>query len=540
MEDEKAKGFLKRFNAAKAVRDEWESLLRETYDLFLPDRQGFDCSQRGQSNNIELYTDEGVRALAKFANNIKTKLMPSGQRWAKLEPSGNFKVDMLRGGISKEEEEKVQQGLDIDTEVLFYHLWSSNFDQAANESMQDMAVSVGAFMIQDTGREDSPLNFVAVPADQLSIEEAGDGVIRSAWREWTIKAREIDGMWQDREPDDKLDKLISDKPECDVKVIEGTVYNPSDDNYTYSVHVKQSEKKIIFSTDYEVSPWVIFRWSKSPQETWGRGVAMNCKHTMAMFNQEEKDVASARAKEIDPVAVIDTSAIVNPHKVSFNAGARILKNPEWNGSSVQSKAVELLASGTNFQIAQNSRENYKSALKEAFYLLDLPPMDAGAKTATEYQVRVNEALEQKNAAFTRLNKELIEQTIARVYYILSRYNIVTPYKSNGKVMGVKSTAPLAGYQDAKDIETVQKFISDTIAIFGEELGAEIVRKEIDIDKYGDYVADRMSIPIDIRLTVEKKKKVDQQVKDEKQAQQQSLLAEQAANQLPPPQVPPEL
>ena len=281
--------FLKRFKSAKSIRDEWQSTLERAYDLFLPNRQGFTSTSKGQSKTVDLYTDVGVQSLTKFSNNIKTKLMPSQQRWAKLQPSGNFKVDMLRGSITEEQRLAVQNALDVDTEVMFHFLWSSNFDVVATESLKDMGVSTGAFMIQDNGDPEDPLNFVSVPADQLVIEEAPTGDIRSAWREWTIKAREVDNMWPDRKQDPRLNKHITDNPEKDINVIEGTVYNPITDKYDYLVYINVSDCKAIFEASYDVSPWVIFRWDSAPQETWGRGPAISSLHTMGSLNQLEKD-----------------------------------------------------------------------------------------------------------------------------------------------------------------------------------------------------------------------------------------------------------
>ena len=171
--------------------------------------------------------------------------------------------------------------------------------------------------------------------------------------------------------------------------------------------------------------------------------------------------------------------------------------------------------------------------------MNLPPVDAGAKTATEYQIRANEALEQQNAAFTRLQKELIEKTVARVHSILSRYDLVGSHKVNNKEVSVKATSPLSMYQDNKDIQDVNNYIITTMQTLGESVGANVLRTTLDIEKYGSYTADKMGIPTDIRLSPEKRSEVLEQIQQEAIAQQQQQQAEAQAQQAPPQQLPPQ-
>ncbi len=218
--------FKLRFDNAKSLREQWRSLLEDTYELFLPNRQGFTKETPGQEKTEHLFTNTGVKALNSFTNTLKDRLMPTQQRWAKLTVGGEVSAELTKGNISEEQVEELNNMLDEDTEILFDFMWASNMDVSITEALKDMAISTGAIMIQDTGDKDDPFNFVSVPADQLVIEESPRGDIKSSWREWKLKAREIPLQWSDHVQDDELMKLLKDNPEDDVCVIEGTIFNP--------------------------------------------------------------------------------------------------------------------------------------------------------------------------------------------------------------------------------------------------------------------------------------------------------------------------
>lgn len=506
-----------RFNKAKAIRSNWEGILRESYDLFLPDRDAFVEGQKGNNRRIHLWDDTGATALQQFVNQLKNKLLPSQQRWCELDTSGLVASEIVNGTFDEESEKELKIELDRNTEVMFNYIWDSNFDVAALESLQDMAVSTGALMIQETGDKDAPLNFVSVPCDELVIEEDNTGDVKNVWREWSVKAEEIPVLWADYSKEDKkLQKLIEKSPTNKVNIIEGTVYDHSTGEYHYSVYTDSADCKFIFESKYKVSPWVIFRWNKSAGETWGRGPALSCKPTMGMLNQLKSDLMRNNAVHINPPAIINSGAFVNPTKVKIAPNQRIIAKSDWTGNT---SPVQYLQNNTNFQLGQGMANEFRQDIRESFYLDFLGGINDPVRSATEISIREQQMLEQQVSAFSRLKRELIDKVIRRVYYILKRNGIVQDLDIDGKVVSITATSPLAQMQSRKDVESLMQYFGTMMQLGGEQ-GMAMAAVEVDIAQVPAFIADKYSVPAFLRMDEEKKKKQAQVIQQAVNAQTQ--------------------
>ncbi len=263
-----------------------------------------------------------------------------------------------------------------------------------------------------------------------------------------------------------------------------------------------------------------------PGETWGRGPGIDALPSMRVLNQLHKDKLVANAMAINPPALMDASAFLNPYKVKVTPGSRIYTKSDWMGNSNGQKPIDFLTTGSNPNITENDIGMHTQAINEAFYVTTLPSVNDGAKTATEYQIRQNIALEQQNTAFTRLQGELIEKVVARCFYILSRYGLVEEFEVGGRAISVKATGQLSAYQDQKDIQNVQQFIVGQLQTLGEQYGMMAVQTEIDLEALPDWTADKMGIPASIRNTPEQKAQVKQVLQQQAQAQAQQATMQQ--------------
>lgn len=497
-----SKGFKSRFEKAKTIREQWAPLLEDAYDLFLPNRAEFTRRTKGDNRVGKLRDDTGAQSLQEFVTQLKNKLLPSQQRWSQLIPSGNVKVQIINGEFDEDSEKDLQVQLDRNTDILFNYIWDSNFDSAVTEALQDMSISTGALMIQETGDLDNPLNFVCVPSTELVIEESPTGSINNVWREWEVKAEEILQLWPDKVEDKKLDTAIEKSPTKKIRIIEGTVYNYETEKFDYKVYTESADCKIIFESAYKVSPWVVFRWGKAPSETWGRGPALNCISTMATLNRLVSDLLKNNAMHISPPALVNASGFVNPTKVKIAPNQRIITKSDWTG---QTAPVSYLQNGSNYQLGIGMRNEYQQQVKEAFFLHFMGGADSPVRSATEISIRNQQMLEQQTSAFTRLKRELIDQVMRRSYYVLKRVGLVQDLDIDGKLVSVKATSPLAQVQDMKDVEALQQYFG-TIMGLGGEAGMMMASMSVDIEAVPDFLADKFKVPAALRMDEDKKRK----------------------------------
>lgn len=523
--DEKA--FLARFNKAKGLRDEWQGILTDTYDLFLPNRGAF-SSNRANNKSVKVFDDTGAQALQMFVNQLKNKLLPTQQRWCKLVPSGRAKVGVMNGEIDPQDEKEFQITLDKVTDIMFNYIWSSNFDLAVLESLQDMSVSTGAIMCQDTGDASRPLNYVAVPCDQLVIEESPSGKIQNVWREWSIKAEEIPSLWKDYTEDEELQRIIQDKPTQKVKIIEGTVYNYTTEVYDYLVFCDKARCKFIYESKYHVSPWIIYRWGKGSNETWGRGVAMNNLALMSQLNRLVHDLNKNNSMAINPPAIINSGAFTNPMKIRIAPNERIITKPDIAGNN--GMPVNYLSNGCNFNLGIGMRSELQQQIREAFYLDFFGGVNDPVRSATEISIRNQQMLEQQTGAFSRLKQELIDPLIIRTYYVLKRNGLVPDIGFEHGVMEVMATSPLAQVQDMQDVQAVQQFFA-TMMGFGEQ-GMALAAATLKVGDLGSYYAKKFGVPAELLLDERERNKMMQQAQQAmtQMQQQQAQMPQQGQSQ----------
>lgn len=515
------KTFIKRFKKAKGMREQWSSLLNDAYDLFLPNRTSSDGTNAGTNAMAKVFDDTGNQSLNEFVNTLKNRLCPAQQKWAKLEPAGRIKTEILNGDFSQEENDELQLMLDRQSDVLFNYMHDSNVDVALLEAIGDMAISTGAIMIQETNDLDRPMNFVSIPADQLAIEEASDGSIKNVYREWDVVGEELSALWPDRKSDPNLERAIDRNPTTKVKIVEGTVYNHTEGHYDYIVYCEKADCKVIYQAKYEVSPFVVFRWGKTAGETWGRGPALNCMPTMKTLNRLVSDLLKNNAMAVSPPALINAGAVINPAKVKLIPNSRVITKSDWMGNR---QPIEFLQTGTNFNLGVGMRDEARQQIREAFYGNVMGGADAPVRSATEISIRNSQMLEQQVAAFTRLNNELLTPLVRRCYHILQRLALVQPLEINGTTVAVKSTSDLSKVQDLKDLDAITQYFQTLIGIGGEQ-GMGLAASAIDIKKLPRFYAGKMGVPTELILDEE-------QAAEQAQGLQEQMMQAQQMQQAP--------
>ena len=122
---------LKRYDKAKATRENWVSLFEECYEYALPQRESFYAETPGQRRDDKIFDETAVVGVQEFASRLQSGLVPNFARWA----------DFIAGSeVPKEQRESVNSQLQDVTDYVFEVLQNSNFAQEVHESFLDLAV----------------------------------------------------------------------------------------------------------------------------------------------------------------------------------------------------------------------------------------------------------------------------------------------------------------------------------------------------------------------------------------------------------------
>ena len=226
---------LKRFNAANARKALWTDTLQQAYQYALPQRENFYENRReGQKKNEEVYDATAILGVQRYASRMQATLMPPWRKWS------NYAVGAM---IPEDQKEEIEKGLEQANDILFMHLNHSALSTQAHEAFLDAAVSTGALLFQE-GTGDRMFDITAVPLNEIVPEEGPDSSVETVWRTYEMPARLIKRKWEDAKISGSLEKIISEKPDTKVDLIEGTIYNPESEMYDYIVMHKK-EKEII-------------------------------------------------------------------------------------------------------------------------------------------------------------------------------------------------------------------------------------------------------------------------------------------------------
>lgn len=517
-----SKQFMKRFKAAKTLRMNWEKLLKDAYKYNLPDRQlDFNGSkQRGKDNTAAIWDDTSAQALQEFTNNLKQKLLPRGQKWAKIDVSGLVKAEVIKGLVDQADVENIRLSLDRNSDIMFEYINDSNFDSAVLEALQDMAISTGALLCLDGNNVNTPLNFQSVPSDQLVIEDGVNDNI-NVWRERSIKVEDIKVEYPDAELDDNLQRLLDRNPTASVNLVEGTIYNHEQDTFNFMVYCDKSKDKIIYKANYKVSPWIIFRWNKAAGEVWGRGQALQCLPTTKYLNSLRKDILKNNAMATNPPMLANPSLLATPNSIRIAPNSIVRTTAGWTG---QQNPLQPLFNGSSVQTSVQSAQELRQQIRECFYLDVMSGAGNPVRSATEVSIANSRAIEQQMSAFSRLERELVAKVIRRVYYILSeRYDIL---EKTGDIhlTNIKSVSPLAAGQAQQDISAITNFMGTVSQMFGEQ-AMPVLAASIKLDKLPNYLSEKFEVPPSLRMSAEESAQA-------MTAMQQAAQQMQQAQQLP--------
>ena len=493
---------MKRYETAKQHRSSWESHWKECYEYALPQREVFNETAEGSKKNTKIYDSTALIGTQRFASRLQSTLVPPFKKWAKLSAGT---------GIPKEAQGKIDKQLEEVTDTLFSFINQSNLATEAHEAFLDLAVGTGALLL-DEGDGDDLLKFTAVPLKELLVEDGPHGTIETVFRLHKHPARNIKQVWPKGKCSTAVMEMMEDKPDELVAIIEATVYNPSKKIYEYVI-IEENTKHVIFEDYFEVSPWIVFRWSKVAGERYGRGPIMTALPDIKTANQVVKFVLKNAEKEIVGVYTAVDDGVLNPWTVNIKSGAVIPVAAEGSLSPLQS--------GGNFNVSELILQDLRENIKKALFHDQLGPMEGPTKSATEVSIRQQELMSDIGSSFGRLQMEFINKLIKRAIDILQRNGKVAPIKVGNQLVNIKVISPLAQQQDMDEVNKLAQFVQ-----FASMVGEDALRIGLDLEAFPEHIAKLLGVDPELVRDKEEREAMKQQMQEEAQMAQAAEAAAQ--------------
>lgn len=426
--------------SSAAKRQPWESLWQDCYDYALPQRGRNHSVRRGE----QLYDATALDAVDQLAASLLAHLVPPFTQWF------GFKAGPA---VSDEEATKLAPALEKAGQIVQGHFDRSNFLVEVHQSFLDLVVAgTGTLLLEEAplGAQ-SAFRFTAVPLQQTVLDEGDTGMLDITYRQSELTRAQILSRFPNAD-------LPAGKADDKIKLLE-TVY-PENGNYRLQVFALLNEPLSLFEGRFQTSPFITFRWMKSPGDIYGRSPVMKALPDIKTANKVVELILKNASIAVTGIWQADDDGVLNPATVELVPGAIIPK-------AIGSKGLTPLEMPGRFDVSQLVLEDLRSRIRHALLVDKFPQLNASKRmTATEVLERSAETAMLLGATYGRLQVEFLTPLITRAYAILRRRGDVPDIALDGSNVMIDYRSPLARSQAQRHLEGLVGFIQNVLSLGG--------------------------------------------------------------------------
>jgi len=500
MPDPIAQSYLKKYEKAKAFRENWVPLFEECYEYAVPQRESFYYEEAGQRRDDKIFDETAVVGVQEFASRLQAGIVPNFARWA----------DFISGSeVPPEQRDSVDNELDEVTDYVFEVIQNSNFGQEVHESFIDLAVGTGVLCVEE-GDSINPVVFSAIPLPQVVLDTGPDDRIDHVFRKRAkVEIDHLEMMYPNSTFAPEVMNLKGGNNTTDVLEVVCRNYARVNEEayFHYAICMRTStllHKKEMAGVGS--NPFVCFRWAKCAGEVYGRGPLINALAAIKTTNLTIELILENAQMSISGIYQMEDDGVVNVDTIQLVPGTII---PKAMGSS----GLQPINAAGRFDVAQLVLNDMRINIKRALYNEMLGDPNKTPATATEIAERMADLSRRIGSAFGRLQSELVQPVLQRVVYILKKQGRIDLPTINGREVKVRSVSPLAQAQANQDISSVARYLE----LVGTTFGPEMLQMLIDSEKTAVHLAKKFGVPESL-------------IRDEEQRRQIAAIAQQMAQQ----------
>lgn len=449
--DSRAHEMIRRHEALKGARGNWNTMWQEIADRILPRQAEFVAKRSpGEKRTERQFDSTGPLALERFAAAMHSMLTPSTQMWHRLR--------VLEEELNEDHE--VRAYLDEVGQLLF----RARYRPAANFSsqMSEVYMSLGAFGTGVMFVDEFPgigLVYKAIHLAEVYLAENAVGRIDTVHREYEYTARQIAQRFGVKELPDKV-KAALERQDDQSKFTLIHCVKPNEERMAgrmdyrawpiASYDVLLEGQTLLRESGYRTMPYAVSRYTTSPREVYGRGPAATVLPDIKMVNEMEKTTIRAGHRAVDPPLLLQSDGALT----SFQSTPGALN---WGGIDDQGRAaVQPLDNRANLPWAFEMVDAKRRVIQDAFLItLFQILVDAPTMTATEALLRAQEKGALLAPTMGRQQTELLGPIIERELDILGRAgqlpeNMPEVLVEMGGDVDIEYTSPLARMQRSED------------------------------------------------------------------------------------------
>jgi hypothetical protein len=521
---ELAKELKDNLSRLQTKRQNWESHWQEVADYMLPRKSDINKERsKGDKRNVQIFDATAVHSLELLASSLHGMLTSQANRWFQL----RYKEALLND--SDEAKEWLEDAMD----KMYVAFARSNFQQEIFENYHDLiAFGTSCLFIEED--QDDIVRFSARHIKEIYITEDQRGFVDTIYRKFKMTAKAaFDRFGKEQLSRDLLVKFQK-TPFDDVEMVHvvrrRNVFDPKKldkQNMPFqSVYMEYETGHIISIGGFREFPYVVPRYLKASNEIYGRSPGMNSLPDVKVLNKMVEVSMKAAQKQVDPPLLVPDDAMILPIRTApgslnyYRSGSR--------------DRIEPLNIGANNPLGLNMEDQRRRAISRTFHVDQLLIQENRTMTATEVMQRNQEKMRILGPVIGRLQQELLQPLIIRVFNIMLRNKefLPAPEVLANQQIEIEYVSPVALAQKGTQLEGIMRGLE----IFGSISQISPVTDYIDENGLVKQIINILGLPAKM---IKSDKEVEQlrAVRQEQQAaqaqmQMEMMQSEQAKNAAP--------
>jgi hypothetical protein len=404
---DKVDKLLERYENAKTRKSQYDTTLSEVGKYCWPAMQDMVRTvmlEEGTVRTTDIYDSTANLAAYRMTAGIFSYLMPVGENW----------YQFIARESALNEDPVTQELLSSATAVTHREIWRSNFQREMFTTIRSVCVfGTGVISVESVNKD---IVFRSYHLGNMFFEENSKGDVDVVFRRIFYTARQAKQEWGNnlgKSVEKELEKENStQKFEFVHIVFPNTDYDKSkvgSKKFT-GMFINIEDRHIVKETSYDTLPYLVARFSKTPNEILGRSPATELLPEIKMLNAMRKTFIESSEKQANPPLLVEDDGVIGQPATEPN-GLVVVRSGALK--------PEYLTSGVNSALNAEVIRDQQNLIREGFFN-DL--FDALANyrnmTATEVIQRVEEKMVLLAPAISSLQKELLDPLITRVYELI--------------------------------------------------------------------------------------------------------------------------
>ena len=427
-------------------RSNWEIHWQEVADYMLPRKADITLERpKGDKRHTVIYDGTAIHSLELLASSLHGMLTSSVNRWFAL----RFKETAIN------EDDEAREWLEDVLDKMYIAISRSNFQQEVFETYFDL-IAFGTSCLQIEEDKDDIIRFSSRHIKEIYISEDAKGMVNCIYRRFKMSAKATVEKFGADNVSLKTLNILKKAPFDDIDLVHVVkprdIYNPQkmdQQNMPFtSIYFEYDSGHIISQGGFKEFPYVVPRYLKASNELYGRSPGMNALPDVKVLNKMVEVGMKAAQKQVDPPLLVPDDSMLMPIRMSpgsinyYRSGTR--------------DRIETLNIGANNPLGLNMEEQRRQAISQTFHVDQLLITENRNMTATEVVQRNEEKMRILGPVLGRLQSELLQPMIIRIFNIMLRNNLLpdAPEILLNQEIDVEYVSPMAQAQRGQELSSI--------------------------------------------------------------------------------------